>query len=90
VPVICASSPLKKECATACLQAVLLLLGRSIACKQAVAHIMDKLAVFRPADSRLGLGGEMLGHLADGICHAEDVLLGHILLNVYADTLYQQ
>jgi hypothetical protein len=29
------SRPLKKECATACLQAVLLLLGKSTACKQA-------------------------------------------------------
>ena len=43
------SSPLKKECATACLQAVLLLLGKSTACKQAVAHIVDELPLFQRA-----------------------------------------
>jgi len=42
-------SPLKKECATACLQAVLLLLGRNTVCKQAVAHIVDEWTIFRRA-----------------------------------------
>ena len=41
------SRPLMKERATACLQAVLLLLGKSTACLQAVAHIVDDLAVFQ-------------------------------------------
>ena len=45
-------SRLKKECATACLQAVLLLLGKSTACKQAVAHIVDELAVFQRAANK--------------------------------------
>ena len=41
-----ASSPLTRECATACLQAVLFLLGGRTACKQAVARILDELAIF--------------------------------------------
>jgi len=42
-------SRLKKECATACLQAVLLLLGKSTACKQTVAHIVGELTFFQRA-----------------------------------------
>ena len=45
--------PLKKECATACLQAVLSLLGRSTACKQAVAQIVDESAFLQRAARRL-------------------------------------
>ena len=53
----CPSSRLKKPCATACLQAVLLLLGMSTACKQAVAHTVDDLTVLQEAaaDGTLGL-----------------------------------
>ena len=46
------SSPVKEERATACLQAVLLLLGKSTACLQAVARIVDGLVSCQRAARR--------------------------------------
>ncbi len=81
------SSPSKKgDCATACLQAVALFLGRNTANEQAVAHISDTLSLFQRAASscsepppptlgKLGYAGALESVTQDGITEVRRLCL---------------